>query len=166
MNALHRTGNIAIDPLTPLSAADAAALFAASHADGGAGGWSEAAIEDALARNGFGRVARESTDRDAHLAGAALVLPAGPDAELANIAVAADSRRRGLGRMLTTAVADDAAKAGFERLLLEVAADNAPAQALYQAIGFVNIGRRKAYYRRSGGAVDAKVMALKLANRN
>jgi ribosomal protein S18 acetylase RimI-like enzyme len=47
-------------------------------------------------------------------------------------------------------------------VLLEVAADNLPAQALYDALGFVVIHRRRNYYLRQIGetvvAVDALLM--------
>ncbi|MFU1477623.1 hypothetical protein ACM25N_07930 [Roseovarius sp. C7] len=44
----------------------------------------------------------------------------------------------------------------------EVAEDNAGAIALYRAAGFGECGRRKGYYRRAGGAVDALVLAKDL----
>ena len=46
---------------------------------------------------------------------------------------------------------------GAERMLLEVAADNPGALAFYGAAGFVEIARRRRYYR---GGADAVVLQL------
>ena len=54
----------------------------------------------------------------------------------------------------------EATSQGATRMALEVAVDNAPAIALYRALGFVTVGRRKGYYARAGGgAIDAAIMA-------
>ena len=45
---------------------------------------------------------------------------------------------------------------GAHAAVLEVAVDNAAARALYHQVGFAEVGRREAYYRRPGGVrVDA-----------
>jgi ribosomal-protein-alanine N-acetyltransferase len=44
------------------------------------------------------------------------------------------------------------------RLYLEVAEDNPGARALYERYGFVQVGRRDAYYRRRDGMVSALTM--------
>jgi len=43
-------------------------------------------------------------------------------------------------------------------MVLEVAVDNAAAIALYEAAGFTVKGRRRRYYRRTDGNVDAIIM--------
>jgi len=49
-------------------------------------------------------------------------------------------------------------------MFLEVAADNLAAQSLYAGAGFNPIGRRPAYYIRSGGqAVDAVILSAALS---
>lgn len=79
------------------------------------------------------------------------------EAELITIAVDPATRRKGAGRALLTAFE---AASNAEHLFLDVAADNAPALALYRSAGWVETGRRKAYYTRSGQpAVDAITMA-------
>jgi ribosomal protein S18 acetylase RimI-like enzyme len=40
-------------------------------------------------------------------------------------------------------------------MLLEVAVDNAGARAMYDALGFTVAGRRRGYYRRVTGSVEA-----------
>jgi ribosomal-protein-alanine N-acetyltransferase len=101
---------------------------------------------------------------DGSAAGFALWQHAADEAELLTLAVSAKYRRRGLGRILVQAVAGAAHDAGALYLFLEVAVDNEPARALYEAAGFVEVGRRRAYYARmSGPAVDAIVMRLELS---
>lgn len=80
--------------------------------------------------------------------------------EIHNVAVAPEARRRGLARLLLGVVLARAARAGSERALLEVRAGNAPAQALYEGLGFREVGRRPGYY--SQPADDALVLALEL----
>jgi len=75
--------------------------------------------------------------------------------EILTLAVAPQARRRGLARNLLGFLC---AKAG-RAIWLEVAADNEPALALYGACGFIETGRRKAYYKRAGQKrVDALLM--------
>ena len=45
---------------------------------------------------------------------------------------------------------------------LEVAEDNAAARALYRAAGWNETGRRRGYYPRPGGALDAITLAKPL----
>lgn len=81
------------------------------------------------------------------------------EAEVLTLAVAPESRRRGLGRKLVARFLYQARLRGAETAFLEVAADNAAAQALYVRAGFAESGRRRGYYRRpDGGALDALVM--------
>ena len=78
------------------------------------------------------------------------------EAFIQTIAVTADRQRRGIGRELLRALIAESERRGSRSLLLEVRADNLPAQALYEAHGFVTVGVRKRYYQPSG--VDAVVM--------
>jgi ribosomal-protein-alanine N-acetyltransferase len=56
-----------------------------------------------------------------------------------------------------TAAVDLARMNGADRMLLELAATNGPAVQLYRSAGFVEISRRRGYYR---PGVDALVMEL------
>ena len=69
-----------------------------------------------------------------------------PDCDILNLAVAPDARRQGLGRQLLQALLDALHRHGIERVFLEVRPTNVPARALYAALGFEEIGRRKEYY--------------------
>ncbi|WP_425037662.1 GNAT family N-acetyltransferase [Primorskyibacter sp. S187A] len=77
------------------------------------------------------------------------------EAEILTIVVAPEHRGRGAGQHLLTGLCAQLRARGTARLFLEVAEDNAPARALYAKLGFVETGRRKAYYPRASGAVDA-----------
>ena len=82
-------------------------------------------------------------------------------AEVLNIAVHPDFRRKGIGRALMQALAELAAQRGCEKLLLEVRASGEAAQALYRAQGFVTDGVRRGYYREP--CEDAVLMHCDLA---
>ena len=65
------------------------------------------------------------------------------EADMMNIAVADTHRRRGIARML---VEELIRQLDAYQLTLEVRASNAPAIALYESLGFTQVGRRKNYY--------------------
>jgi ribosomal-protein-alanine N-acetyltransferase len=69
------------------------------------------------------------------------------EAEVANLAVAPDRRRRGVGRRLLDGALADAQAVGVRSLYLEVRESNTAARALYSTRGFLTVGRRSAYYR-------------------
>jgi ribosomal-protein-alanine N-acetyltransferase len=69
------------------------------------------------------------------------------EAHLLRIAVDPRFRRRQVGRDLVGAVLARAAAAAVHHMTLEVASENHAAVALYRCAGFVEIGRRAAYYR-------------------
>ncbi len=81
------------------------------------------------------------------------------EAELLTIAVAPESRGRGLGRRLVSRFLYQARLRGADSAFLEVAADNQAAQSVYDKAGFALAGRRRGYYRTPDGrAVDALVL--------
>ncbi|MBE6950327.1 MAG: ribosomal-protein-alanine N-acetyltransferase [Ruminococcaceae bacterium] len=67
------------------------------------------------------------------------------EADMMNIAVADSHRRRGIARLL---VQELIARLDATMLTLEVRASNAPAIALYESLGFTQVGLRKNYYRK------------------
>ena len=69
------------------------------------------------------------------------------EADMMNIAVHPDYRRQGIGRNLVLALADALKEKGIRGLMLEVRASNAPAIALYEQLGFRQVGMRPNYYR-------------------
>ena len=66
------------------------------------------------------------------------------EADMMNIAVADTHRRRGIAWML---VEELIRQLDAYQLSLEVRASNAPAIALYEALGFHQVGLRRNYYR-------------------
>ena len=81
---------------------------------------------------------------------------------LLNISVLADRQRAGRGMRVMQHLFETGQAAGGVRMFLEVRPDNKPARSLYQRCGFVEIGRRKAYYPAHEGREDAIVMARDL----
>lgn len=69
-----------------------------------------------------------------------------PEADVMNLAVAPDCRKKGIGRALMTALIAQLRSRGVTALFLEVRVGNLPAQSLYQSLGFVEVGRRPKYY--------------------
>ncbi len=78
-------------------------------------------------------------------------LVVGPEElEIYNIAVHPDLRQTGLGKKLLGRVLDAAQEHGVTRAILEVRVSNVAALGLYRTLGFVECGRRKAYYADTG----------------
>ncbi len=81
------------------------------------------------------------------------------ESEILTLAVAPWARRQGVAKALVQAVTEEAQRRGAHAVFLEVAADNPAARDLYQGLGFIRAGLRKAYYARSGApAADALVL--------
>jgi ribosomal-protein-alanine N-acetyltransferase len=74
-------------------------------------------------------------------------------AELQRIAVDPAHRRTGLASALLDAVLEAARQGGADRLLLEVREDNVDALGFYAARDFIEIDRRRRYYRDGATAV-------------
>jgi ribosomal-protein-alanine N-acetyltransferase len=69
------------------------------------------------------------------------------EADMMNVAVHPDHRRKGVAQALVTALVRALWEKDNHSLALEVRASNAPASALYEKLGFVQVGLRKNYYR-------------------
>ena len=68
------------------------------------------------------------------------------ETDMMNVAVTAEFRRRGIGEQLVTALVAELKAMDSHCLTLEVRASNTPAQAMYEKLGFAEIGRRPRYY--------------------
>jgi [ribosomal protein S18]-alanine N-acetyltransferase len=95
------------------------------------------------------------------LLGYVIALVLSDEAEIANIAVAPEARRRGLGGLLLDHATSDAVGAGVRAVYLEVRESNAGARALYDSRSFTPVGRRRRYYRNP--AEDALLLRRTLA---
>lgn len=130
-----------------------AALYASAFPGGRA--WAAGEIEALTTAPGGFAVTRDT--------GFAIGRAVAGEAELLTIAVAPEARRGGIGRALLAEFEAEARRRDAAKAFLEVAADNPAALALYRAAGWVESGRRRGYYRRAGGNVDAVLMSKRLA---
>lgn len=69
------------------------------------------------------------------------------EADMMNVAVQPDLRRRGVAEILCLALVDALRERGVHSLSLEVRVSNEGAIALYEKLGFAQVGRRPNYYR-------------------
>jgi [ribosomal protein S18]-alanine N-acetyltransferase len=117
--------------------------------------WSEASFHEAIdSPSVFFLVAEEGAG--GRVVGYVVAWFAGGEGEIANVAVAPAARARGIGGVLLDAAITAAADHRAEALYLDVRESNARARALYDSRGFVEVGRRRRYYRRP--AEDAIVL--------
>lgn len=84
------------------------------------------------------------------------------EAELLKIAVSSESRRIGIGRKLLDALCSCLVSRGVSELFLEVRSHNRSAIALYNIIGFQQVGLRAGYY--SDPKDDAMLLKLVLSH--
>ena len=69
------------------------------------------------------------------------------ESDMMNVAVHPDYRRQGIAEKLCLALVEALKEKGNHCLTLEVRASNEPAKALYEKLGFIQVGLRKNYYR-------------------
>ncbi len=139
----------------PAGVGDEAALIRLEAESFGARSWGENSLDASFQTPGVAVL----------FAGASKTSPVGfaiwrdltSEAELLSIGVLPNVRKRALGAALLGAVRAAARKAGAKKLFLEVDAGNTAALALYQRNGFVEIGRRRAYYRDGADALAMQV---------
>ena len=80
--------------------------------------------------------------------------------EIANLAVSPEARGQHLGSLLLDTAIGAARGRGVSSIYLEVRDSNQRARALYASRGFIEVGRRRHYYRRP--TEDALVLRLVL----
>ena len=97
---------------------------------------------------------------DGTLVGYAITWTILDQAELGNVAVTPEARRRGVGRMLVEAALRRVRRRGARECFLEVRESNLVARRLYEELGFTAIGRRRRYY--ASPVEDALVMRVAL----
>ncbi|MDR3323020.1 MAG: ribosomal protein S18-alanine N-acetyltransferase [Zoogloeaceae bacterium] len=84
------------------------------------------------------------------------------EAHLLNVAVTPVRQRQGLGARLLRHGMAWSTRQGMKSMLLEVRPSNTRALALYRHLGFVEVGRRKAYYPAPAGREDALILSRML----
>lgn len=120
--------------------------------------WSLNSYEFELERNPASEQWVIEANDKAEVAAYAVCWLLGDELHIANLAVAPQFRRLGLGRRLLEHMLRRAAVAGLHSATLEVRVSNEAAQALYSSFGFHEVARRKAYYR--DNQEDALLMQL------
>ena len=118
----------------------------------GVDAWSEGLVREGVTGN-LPTISYLVAEVDGAVVGHATASVVADIAELQRIAVDPAHRRTGLASELLTAVVELARAGGADRLLLEVREDNAGALAFYAARGFVEVDRRRRYYRDGATAV-------------
>ncbi len=111
--------------------------------------WSLESLQNEMERNACARylIAEDESGALIAYAGAWIVFD---EAHVTNVAVAQAMRGRGIGRAILAALMQYAANMGAQVLTLEVRKSNTVALALYQSMGFSQLGVRKRYYEDNG----------------
>jgi len=120
--------------------------------------WTEGNFRDAMVA-GYPTTVLEF---DRHLVGYRVMMLGPGEAHLLNLSIAHDWQRRGFGRQLLLATIHEARLAGTATLFLEVRPSNEAGIALYEDVGFRQVGLRKGYYPAADGREDAWVLSLAL----
>ena len=85
---------------------------------------------------------------------------AADEAEILNIAVSPNFRRKGVASALLARIIEEFGRSAIARVFLELRESNLPARNLYERHGFLLSGRRRAYYQQP--TEDAVCMLRKL----
>lgn len=86
------------------------------------------------------------------------------DADILNVCVAPEARRRGLAEALMLELERRLLPKGVEKITLEVRVSNEPAIRLYEKLGYSQVGTRKNYYEKP--REDALIMQKQLRLNN
>ena len=122
--------------------------------------WSERMLREHLDNQCAAALA--AVDRDGKVLGYAGVLVVLDEGYITNVAVAPQYRRRGIASALLGVFDRFARGNHLAFLTLEVRASNAAAIALYEKLGYRQMGRRKNYYEHP--REDAILMTLEFAD--
>lgn len=106
--------------------------------------WPQASVREVLEWKGVVGLASEVRGK---VIGFLIGRQVGDEAEILNVAVAPESRRRGEGGALLRAAVVEFRKCDASRVFLEVRESNAAGIAFYAMHSFSSVGRREGYYR-------------------
>jgi ribosomal-protein-alanine N-acetyltransferase len=101
-------------------------------------------------------------ERSAELIGYGVLSVASGEAHILNLCVAPVEQGHGHGRRILARLLDLARWHHADRVFLEVRPSNKAAVALYDSVGFNEIGKRPNYYPGKKSREDALVMAIEL----
>jgi ribosomal-protein-alanine N-acetyltransferase len=117
--------------------------------------WSEELVRRELGHE-FSTVLLATGGADGGILGFAVVWLVHDELHVLNVAVAPEARRRGVARAILDQVEARGREQGARVSMLEVRRGNAPAIALYNSLGYREVGVRPRYYAEDGE--DALVM--------
>ena len=120
--------------------------------------WSEGIFRDCLRVGYLCRVA----ECDGEIVAYGIVAMGAGEAHILNLCVNEAMRGRGIGRQMLKLLVERSAEAGMQDVFLEVRPSNLHAIALYQSVGFIEVGRRRGYYQAVEGREDALVLKLSI----
>ena len=120
--------------------------------------WSEGIFRDCLRVGYLCRVA----ECDGEVVAYGIVAMGAGEAHVLNICVGELVRGRGIGRQMLMLLLERSSQAGMQDVFLEVRPTNMHAIALYQSVGFIEVGRRRGYYQAVDGREDALVLKLSI----
>ena len=106
--------------------------------------WPESNVREVL---GWGGILGLASEVAGKLVGFLIGRQAAEQAEVLNLAVAPERRRKGRGGALLTAAVEGFRARGVNRVFLEVRESNSTGIAFYEKHGFSKTGRREGYYR-------------------
>jgi [ribosomal protein S18]-alanine N-acetyltransferase len=145
-----------IRPLSNVLADECAVL----HSTAFAYSWGEHEFERLIsASNAFGDAALDPKRNT--LLGFILSRVAADEAEVLTVVVAPNQRKRGIGRNLVASHLARLRNVRVKALFLEVGETNTAARKLYAGLGFVEVGRRKNYYRPNESSEQVAALVLR-----
>ena len=121
--------------------------------------WSEGIFRDCVRVGYLCRVA----ECEGEIVAYGIVAMGAGEAHVLNLCVSPRMRGRGVGRQMLMLLIERASQAGMQDVFLEVRPSNMHAIALYQSVGFVEVGRRRGYYQAVEGREDALVLKLSIS---
>ena len=104
--------------------------------------WSEKSFEDSLSREDTIFLVCEEEVVTGYMG----IYVSFDEANVTNVAVAPNFRKKGYGEALVVAAKEEAKSAGADSIFLEVRQSNEPALSLYKKMGFEELGIRKKFY--------------------
>lgn len=124
--------------------------------------WSESIFHDCLRVGYLCRVLEDVGE----VCGYGIASMGAGEAHILNLCIGERLRGRGAGRSLMLSLLARAQESGQEWAFLEVRPSNGPALALYESLGFQQVGLRRGYYQAPQGREDAIVCRLTLTGRD
>lgn len=99
-------------------------------------------------------------EQDSRLFGYGVMIIGPEEAHLLTLSIAAESQRKGWGKLLLRHFIHIAKEQRARSMFLDVRESNQAAARLYERIGFRQVGKRRDYYPAMGGREDSLVMEL------